>query len=378
MARIPSTSISTSAAMDLTANTGFASRRADDSGLPCMKWQNVNLEDAGLSPDLDEKIGYGIKSGLIRNLHSLVIVKDGKIVVERYHVGDDHNWGKPLGSVQHGIKTLHDLRSVTKSIVGLLYGIALEKGIVPAPETPISSAFAHVKDIKYAGAKARITIAHVLTMSMGIQWDESLPYSDPNNSEIRMEAASDRIRFVLEQPSVHEAGRQWTYSGGATALLASLIERGSGQKLSTFAQTHLFSPLGISHFEWNAGSDGCESAASGLRLTARDLARIGIMLLAGGENIVSKTWIDTSSHGVLPTGEGPWYGQHFWTGLLYVPVLQDELRWYGGFGNGGQRLFVLPARNIVMVAYFGNYDIPLNWIHPSRIWFEILAFAIKD
>ena len=107
-------------------------------------------------------------------------------------------------------------------------------------------------------------------MTLGAAWNEQLPYTDPANSEIAMEMAADRIRFVLSRPMEAEPGARWTYSGGATALLGALIARGTRTTLPEFAREALFDPLGIARFEWAAGQDGVASAASGLRLTARD------------------------------------------------------------------------------------------------------------
>ena len=120
-------------------------------------------------------------------------------------------------------------------------------------------------------------------MTLGLKWDESLPYTDERNSEIAMERAKDRYRFILEQPIVTEPGSTWQYSGGSTALLAHLIARGTGKQLHDYAKEKLFDPLGIDNSYWTLGTNGEPAAASGLRLTARDLARVGRMILNKGK-----------------------------------------------------------------------------------------------
>jgi CubicO group peptidase (beta-lactamase class C family) len=330
-------------------------------------------ESQGFVPDLSERIDYGVRSGLIPGLHSVIISRHGHIVVERYYKGEDAEWGVPLGLVQHGPATLHDVRSVSKSIVSLLYGIALEQGKVPSPESPLLAKFPAYADLGRDPARGRLTISHALTMSLGTEWNEELPYTNPANSEIQMEQAPDLLRFVLDRPMLHEPGERWTYNGGTSALLGALIEIGTGQKLPEFAKQVLFSPLGIKHFHWAAGRNGMHSAASGLRLTARDLACIGEMVLQGGQGIVPKAWIVQSTIPRLPTGEGPSYGYQWWLGSAPLKAMNwEEQPWFGGFGNGGQRLFVSPATGIVMVTYFGNYDRANNWMYPGRIWWEIV------
>jgi hypothetical protein len=108
---------------------------------------------------------------------------------------------------------------VSKSIVALLYGVALADGKVPPPEAPLFASFPEWADLAADPARNHWTIHNVLTMTLGTDWDElSVPYSDPTNSEIAMDTAPDRYRFVLGGQVVMEPGKRWTYNGGATAL----------------------------------------------------------------------------------------------------------------------------------------------------------------
>ncbi len=220
--------------------------------------------------------------GLLLPIHALLVARRNRLVLEQYFEGEDETWGDALGRVQFGPQVLHDLRSVTKSIVGLLYGIALERGLVPALDTPVVDGFPEYPELVVDPERRKVTVAHTLNMTMGMAWDENKPYTDPTNSEIAMELAPDRYRFILDRPIIGAPGEKWVYSGGAVALIGALIERGSGRKLSDFAREALFAPLGITEFYWMAGSDGVASPASGLRLTAPDLLRIGVMLIDGG------------------------------------------------------------------------------------------------
>ena len=161
-----------------------------------------------------------------------------------------------MGPVAHGPLVPHDLRSVSKSVVGLLYGIALAEGRVPAPDTPLLDAFAAHADLARDERRRAIRVADALGMSMGLAWNEDLPYNDPRNSEIAMERSADRIRYVLDRPIVAAPGTQWRYNGGTTVLLADLITRGSGLPLLRYAQDKLFTPLGITEAEWTAGPSG--------------------------------------------------------------------------------------------------------------------------
>jgi len=334
------------------------------------------LQAMGFDPGLGRKFEAGIESGLLRDLHVVLAARSGRVCLEYYAVGSDENWGDPLGDVAFDADTLHDLRSVTKSIAGLLYGIALDRGFVPPPDASLYEQFPEYGDLARDPARAKITIAHALTMTLGMEWDEDRPYTDPLNSEIAMENAPDRYRFVLERPLIAEPGTRWIYSGGSVALVGAIIERGTGRRLPDFAREVLFEPLGIAKFHWTAGRDGVASPASGLRLTAPDLLKIGMVFLQkgvwSGQRIVSEEWIAQSLAPAISTGDGLSYGRLWFSGDAPVPAFDGSRPWYAGFGNGGQRLWLMPDAGIAAVIYSGKYNSWDAWITPTRVWREII------
>jgi|GEM_PF-3154164 len=151
---------------------------------------------------LDEKLQSGFEAGALPGLHGAIIDFRGKRLAEVYFPGKDERWGTPLGVQEHGPATLHDLRSVTKSVVGLLYGIALSQGNVPGPEEPLYASFPQYPDLVNQPGRDRILVGHALSMQMGLDWNEDLPYSDPRNSEIAMEMAPDRCRRSPHLPEI--------------------------------------------------------------------------------------------------------------------------------------------------------------------------------
>jgi CubicO group peptidase (beta-lactamase class C family) len=341
-----------------------------------MDWQTVSPAAAGFAPDLALRLDAGIRSGLLRDQHAVLAARNGRIVLERYGAGADENWGGGLGVVLHGKETLHDLRSVTKSVVGLLYGIALAQGRVPPPEAPLYAQFPEHADLAGEPGRAAITVGHALSMTLGLEWDESsIPYTNPANSEIAMESAPDRLRFILSRPVVVPPGTRWTYCGGATALLGGLVARGTGMTLEAFAQASLFAPLGIGRFEWAGGDDGVASAASGLRLSARDLARIGEIMRLGGGPVVPADWIARATRPAIPTGDGLEYGFQWFLGS--APAAGRPRRWVAGFGNGGQRLWLVPELGLTVVHFSGAYNRPDSWITPTRIFREIVLANLQ-
>ncbi len=261
-----------------------------------------------LNAVLDNGIHEAFRAGQLSGLHSVLIIHKGEVVAECHFPGDDERWGDPLVTAQPDGASLHDLRSVTKSIVSLLYGMALSKGLVPSLDESLVEHFPEYADLAADPRRREILVRHALSMRMGTEWSEDLPYTDPRNSEIAMEMATDRYRFALDRPLIGEPGLEWTYNGGATAIIAGLIARGVGKPIDVYARETLFEALGIDEFEWVKGDDGIPVAASGLRLSIHDLAKVGKLILDGGawagNQIVPADWlkVSMSPHADLPDG----------------------------------------------------------------------------
>lgn len=324
--------------------------------------------------DMEEQLSTSVETGDIVGLHGAVVMLDGERIAEAYFQGEDERWGTPIGLVDHGPESLHDLRSVTKSVVGLLYGIALSEGAVPPVNSSLLDQFPEYADLRDASGREDITVSDALTMQMGTEWDESLPYTDPRNSEIAMELAEDRYRFALSRPMVAEPGTTWTYNGGAVALIAKLIADGTGQEIDEFARTRLFEPLGIQNYEWVRGDDGVPSAASGLRLTARDLAKIGVLITQNGvydeQVVVPSTWLESSSRAAASIQPGFDYGY-----LWYLTKAPNGDPILIAVGNGGQRLTIQPSTGFVVSTFAGNYNNPDAWRTSVRV---LVEFAIPE
>lgn len=339
-------------------------------------WEETTPVEAGFQPDVGDRLDRAVTSGSLPNLHAVLVIRNGKLVLERYYDGIDERWGASLGHLLFDAETKHDLRSVSKSIVGLLYGIALDAGQAPALDAPILDSFPEYKDLAADPERRRMTVSDALTMRMGTQWDEDLPYSDPNNSETAMELSKDRYRFVLDRPFVTEPGLRWHYNGGATALLAELIERGSGQPVFDFAKERFFSPLGIEDVEWIKGSDGEFVAASGLRMRPRDVAKVGQVVLNRGQwqgkTLIPQAWLEEAFTPRTRVDENLEYGYQWWLGNLR----KSGKPWMAAFGNGGQRLIVIPHLDLAVVITAGNYNQPDSWKLPIRVMADYVIPAL--
>ena len=190
------------------------------------------------------------------NIHAVAVVRNGKLVMERYFAGEDERWGDKLGRVAYGPEVKHDLRSISKSVTSLLVGIARSEGKFPALDSSVFNAFPDYADLR-TPEKARITFQDLLTMSSGLAWDENRPWTDPRNNEAGMILAADPFRYILSQPVAYPPGMVYAYSGGGTSLLGETLVRSTGRSLRDYARDKLFTPLDITDFEWlDAGISG--------------------------------------------------------------------------------------------------------------------------
>ncbi|MET7426744.1 serine hydrolase domain-containing protein [Dactylosporangium sp. NPDC005555] len=323
-----------------------------------------------MTDELRGRLDEAIAAGHLDGLHGVVAVRGGETVLEHYGTGADTTWNIPLGVVEFGPDTLHDLRSVTKSVTALLYGVALGEGRVPNPGASLLEQFPQYPDLAADAGRRKLTVGHALTMSLGLEWREEIPYDSPDNAEIAMELAADRYRYVLERPVVEAPGTRWHYCGGATALIGKLIADGTGQPLPEYARARLFEPLGIEHFTWIEGADGVASAASGLRLAPRDLARIGSMMLAEGMDLVPAGWLRTMLEPRLKTDWDAMYGYQW-----YLETLAERSIVMAA-GNGGQRLAVVPELDLTVAITAGNYDDPEQWRTPAALLEQVILPAL--
>ena len=273
------------------------------------------------------------------------------------------------------------MRSASKSVISLLVGVAIDRKLIASANEPVVKFFPEYSSVKSPGWD-QVTLRHLLTMSSGMQWDENRGWNDPKNDEPHLGSEADPIRYILSKPIAAPPDTVWTYNGGGTDLLGNILERVSGKPLEAFAREVLFQPLGITDLEWKTyPKNGKIASAVGLRIRPRDAAKIGQLVLNGGawggKAIVSPEWIAQS---VRPRFQAIgyfsglfFYGQQWWLGRSIA--LEQEVKWIAAMGSGGQRLFIVPDRDLVVMTTSGLYfrpgqgngalDMMANFILPS-------------
>jgi CubicO group peptidase (beta-lactamase class C family) len=270
-------------------------------------------------------------------IHSLTIVRSGYVVLDAYF------W--PFQDGQ-----LHDLASVTKSVTSTLVGIAIGKHDLEL-RRPLTSVFSNRKIANLDERKKRVTIEHLLTMTSGLD-------CHAERGEItlsQMMQSANWIQFMLDLPMRDEPGSHFEYCSGGMHLLSAAITNATGLSALAFARRELFEPLGITNVAWPADGQGVSHGWGDLHLEPRDMAKLGYLWLNNGiwdgRQVIPKDWIaaavQVQSH---PGRDDQQYGYGFWIYPNRNPPQFEAL------GRGGQRISIVPAKNIVVVFTGGEFE----------------------
>jgi CubicO group peptidase (beta-lactamase class C family) len=270
---------------------------------------------------------------------------------------------------------LHTMQSVSKTITSVIIGIAMTRGDFKATvDTPVLHFFdpARVKNVD--DRKRRMTLKHVLTMTTGLQWNEDLPYDDPGNDASIMEATDDWVRYTIDKAMAAEPGTHFSYSSGASELLAYIFQKETGQDIEKYGEKYLFAPLAMEHY-WKRNYMGMIDTEGGLYLRDADLAKVGYLYLHdgmwNGQRMVSHEWVQQSVTPFIDVDSTYKYGYKWW---LYVRPDKKSYIWTC-LGFGGQRLMVFPKEDLLVVTT--GWQI-LKDDMSTKVVFDHLQAALKS
>ena len=333
-------------------------------------WETAQPAEVGVDGEILADLVTRISSEEFQNIHSILIVKDGVLVFEQYFPGYAWDWEADQFQGEYtefDLETRHSIMSVSKVFTSTLAGIAVEQGFISDLDQPFLSYFPEYSNLSDS-QKDLITLRHLLTMTSGLEWNGlEIPIStrDPRSDIYQMHLSADPVAYVLSKPLTAEPGSQWYYSNGDVTLLGEVIRAASDLSLDQFADKYLFEPLGITEYRWRTiGDSDVFAAGGGLELRPRDMAKLGLLYLNdgvwNGEQIISAKWIRESvsdqatvQFDWLADFLGESYGYYWW-----LPALQSEAGEYATYtstGWGGQRIYIFPELDMVVVMTGGNY-----------------------
>jgi CubicO group peptidase (beta-lactamase class C family) len=341
-------------------------------------WQTARADSLGVDPVRLAALTQSIRDWPELGIHAILIERSGRLIFEEYFEAFDERWGTPLGRRRMTRDSLHDLRSVTKSVVSALIGVAVRDGEIRSLDQPVVDWFPEYSDLNTADRR-RLTLRHALGMTAGLEWNEDVPYTDPRNDEIRMTRDSAPLRYALARPFAHDPDAEFTYNGGLTQVIGAVLTRATRMPLPDYARARLFEPLGITEFEWVGDLAGMVSAASGLRLRPRDVAKFGSLYLHGGRwngrQVLPADWTAQSTRRHFkfrprtgPDARGQFGYAYFWWYNCY-PTSAGLVEARSAVGNGQQRVFVLPGLDMVVTILAGRYN---DFTHGATLATRIL------
>jgi CubicO group peptidase (beta-lactamase class C family) len=303
--------------------------------------------DGNVLSELDGKI----KTGVFGDIHSLLILRNDKIVFENYYSNYQRD-------------DLHPLGSSTQSIISTLVGTVehtsesfsiSDKIIDFFPEYP--QYFDNIPQ------KDQIEIRHLLSHTSGLWWDEwTHPFGSEDNDAYVMSISEDWVANVLSTPMIREPGSAFTFNSGNSVLMAPLLEKATGMDLEELAKIRLFDPLNITEWKWERIPGDYVNAAWGLHMKPIDLAKIGYLFLNEGKwqdyELFAETWQTRSTRRRLSVSSYYGYGYYWWsfTNVADVALYLGTNDVFFSWGEGGQFLFVVPHLNLVVVTTAGNYN----------------------
>jgi CubicO group peptidase (beta-lactamase class C family) len=330
----------------------------DSAYWPTDEWRTSTPEEQDMDPARLQQM-MDLIDGQDFAYHSVLVVRHGHIVFEEYRNGYDRD-------------RKHHLQSTTKSFSSMLIGIAIHEGFLEGVEQKMVDLFPDYTIANLDARKQRLTLAHLLTMSDGMDWHElDYPYSDARNSLGQMWVSRDAVQHVLDRPMAREPGESWAYNSGTSILLGGILEQATGQDVLAFAREYLFGPLGIKDVTWDKTTGNHYHTDGGLYLTPRDMARFGYLMLHGGtwdgQEIVSPEWVARSTQTHYQTSSGKGYGYQWWT-------LEQGI--FAAQGHYEQKIYVVPEADMVVV-FTGN--IPDDVIPPTDgLLFRYILAACTD
>jgi CubicO group peptidase (beta-lactamase class C family) len=328
-------------------------------------WETASLGSVGFTVEPLIRLMDSLRTRHYGEVHSVVIVKDERLVFEEYFSGYDFDYTNPpsfLGAyMDFDRDTRHDTHSATKSVVSALVGIAVDQGLIQDVNRTVFSFFDDYAAYN-TGGKDAITIEHLLTMTSGLEWYEwDAPHQSGGNSLDVYLQADDPTGYALSMPLIHEPGTVFNYNGGTVNVLCRIVERVSGKRIDAFADEYLFRPMGVTSYHF-PGFITPIFCSGDIYLRPRDMAKFGDLFLNEGDwygqRLVSEAWVTRS---VAPSVSlADWhlswaddYGYLWWRKAYQVGG-----RTYSTFkaiGWGGQEITVFPDQDLVVVFTGANY-----------------------
>jgi CubicO group peptidase (beta-lactamase class C family) len=302
---------------------------------PTRQWKVSTPEEQGINSEKLIEFMESVKKE-DRHVHSLLIVRNGYLVMEAY-----------FNPYQKDLK--HIIFSATKSISSLLIGLAIKDGYIKNVNQPVLDFFpGYQGKIEHLDERKKsLALFHLLTMTDGLEWKD-WPYRVGMEGDfLKLLAAADGVKYFLDKPMRDAPGQTFIYNSGASYLLAAIIKQVTGKSALDYAREKLFKPIGIEEASWGIYQKGINNGGSELFLKPRDMARLGFLVLNKGywegKQILPAQWIEDSSKTYIKSDFMEYQYGYMWYIDRTLPFFSISAQ-----GLGGQSIFVMPDQDMVV------------------------------
>ncbi|QSB29047.1 serine hydrolase [Flavobacterium sp. CLA17] len=312
-----------------------------------------------------EELNRKILTNAYKNITSVVVIKDGKLLIEEYFNEENRN-------------SLHDTRSVGKSFASTLMGIAIKGGYIKSEAQTLKDFYNLSTFQNYSPSKDSITLQSLLTMSSAFDGSD-MNQESPGNEE-KMYTAENWVDFTLNLSidKTKTAKKRWDYFTAGVVLLGDIIHKSVPNGLEKYADEKLFQPLGITDYKWQLTPQKVANTAGSLQLRSLDYAKYGQLYQNkgswNGKQILSQEWVTKSLSRQMEIGEGEYYGYLFWNKTYKIKDVEYEVCYSSG--NGGNRIFIFKDKPIVIVITSEAYNTPYGEKQVDKIMEEYLIPTI--
>jgi CubicO group peptidase (beta-lactamase class C family) len=339
-------------------------------------WPTASPASVGVDGGPLQRLSAAVRAGDFQKITSVLVARQGRLVYEDYFEGTKES-------------DLLNTRSATKSVTGMLVGIAIDRGRLAGVEARVLDLLPDHRPVAHPDPrKDAITVEDLLTMSSLLECDDWNEFSRGN--EERMYLVEDWVQFALDlpikgfppwatKPDQSPYGRSFSYCTAGVVTLGAVLERATGEKVEDLARRDLFEPLGIGRVDWPKSPLGLAVTGGGLALRARDYLKLGQLYADGGtwrgRSIVSPGWVRESTRAHVRIDEANDYGYLWWL-RTFVSGGRRFPAWYMS-GNGGNKVAVFPGEDLVVVLTSTNYNSKGMHEQTDRILTEYVLPAVQ-
>jgi CubicO group peptidase (beta-lactamase class C family) len=312
-------------------------------------YKGFEVSSESFDKDLMKTLKGNIDEGVFKNISSIIVIKNGKLLIEEYFNGETRD-------------SLHDPRSVGKSFASTVTGIAESEGYLKNEDQTLKEFYDIKSFANYSAEKENVSIKDLLTMSSVFDGNDDDDNS-PGNEE-NMYPTENWVKFALDLPvNLTRPKDEWHYFTAGAVVLGDILNKTVPGGLEKYADLKLFNPLGITKYQWQHTPQGVANTAGGIRMNALDFAKYGQLYKNNGrwngKQIIPEEWVKKTftKYKSIPGRKDEFYGYLFWNKKYIVKDKAYETFYCAG--NGGNKIYVFTDQPLVIVitatAYGASY-----------------------